>query len=171
MGGTTKTLDLARLGLSSGEGRSLELVVPLGSVELGGQTYLAPDGAADVRLDISHTTTGFALRLRYWVTLAGPCMRCLENADYTVKIDSREVDQPDGGEDLQSPYLEGTAELEIAAWARDAMVLALPTQIVCTAECRGLCAICGENLNEQPEHGHEKEPDARWAKLSDLKFD
>lgn len=170
MGGITKTLDLARLGLSSGEGRSLDLTVPLEPVLLAGQSYGAPEGAVDLKLDISHTTTGFALRIRYWVKLAGPCMRCLEDADYTLKIDAREVDQPDGGEDLSSPYLDA-ATLDLAAWARDAMVLALPAQIVCSAECRGLCTVCGANLNEDPEHAHEKEPDARWAKLSEMKFD
>jgi len=170
MGETTHSLDLARLGLTSGEGASLHVSVPLPPVELAGQKYLAPGGGADVRLDISHTTTGYALRLRYWVTLEGPCMRCLEGAGYTLKIDAREVDQPGGGEDLKSPYLDGGV-LDLAGWARDAMVLALPTQIRCSEECRGLCAICGKNLNEDPEHEHEKEPDPRWAKLSELKFD
>ena len=51
------------------------------------------------------------------------------------------------------------------------LVLALPVRILCTAECRGLCAICGANLNEDPEHAHEREPDPRWAKLSELKLD
>lgn len=170
MGGSTNTLDLAALGLVSGEGKSLDLTADLESVALAGESYAAPGGVVEARLDISHTMTGYALRLRYWVTLAGPCMRCLEDANYTVKIDAREVDQPGGGEELRSPYLDGTL-LDLAAWARDAMVLALPAQIVCTAECRGLCAVCGADLNEQPEHAHEKEPDARWAKLSDLKFD
>jgi uncharacterized protein len=170
MGGTTNTLDLARLGLTSGEGEWLDLAVDLEPVELGGQSYLAPDGEADVRVDISHMTTGYAMRLRYRVTLAGPCMRCLEDADYTLKIDSREVDQPGGGEDLMSPYLDGDV-LDLAAWARDAMVLALPTQILCSKECRGLCAVCGANLNDEPEHAHEKEPDGRWSKLSEIKFD
>ena len=35
----------------------------------------------------------------------------------------------------------------------------------------GLCPQCGANLNEDPEHAHEAEPDPRWAKLSELKFD
>ena len=58
-----------------------------------------------------------------------------------------------------------------ASWARDALVLALPVRILCAAECRGLCGICGANLNEDPGHAHEREPDPRWAKLSELKLD
>ena len=170
MGGSTNTLDLATLGMTSGEARTLDLTADLEPVSLAAERYGAPGGVVEARLDVSHTMTGYALRLRYWVTLAGPCMRCLEDADYTLKIDAREVDQPGGGEELQSPYLDGTV-LDLRSWARDAMVLALPAQILCTADCRGLCAVCGANLNEAPDHAHEQEPDARWAKLSELKFD
>jgi uncharacterized protein len=169
MGGTTNTIDLGRLGLSSGEGAKLTSKVAIDAVELGGQRYAA---GADVeaRLDVSHTTTGYALRLRFDVRLDGPCMRCLEAAEHELSIESREVDQPGGGEDLRSPYLDGD-ELDLKAWARDALVLALPTRILCSRECRGLCAICGANLNEDPEHAHEREPDPRWKKLSELKLD
>jgi uncharacterized protein len=63
-------------------------------------------------------------------------------------------------------------ELDLAAWARDALVLTLGSApITCTPECAGLCPQCGANLNEDPEHAHEREPDARWAKLSELRFD
>ena len=57
------------------------------------------------------------------------------------------------------------------AWARDALALALPTQIVCREDCAGLCSVCGENLNRVPEHEHEREPDPRWAALRELKLD
>ncbi|MGH2838748.1 MAG: YceD family protein [Thermoleophilaceae bacterium] len=170
MGGTTNALDLGRLGLSSGEATSLTPSVALDPVELGGQRYTAPGAVADVRVDVSRTTTGYALRLRYGVNLEGPCMRCLDDAEQEISIDAREVDQPGGGDDLRSPYLDGD-ELDVKSWARDALVLALPTQIRCSADCRGLCGICGANLNEDPEHAHEREPDPRWAKLSELKLD
>ena len=170
MGGKTNTLDLARLGLSSGEAVSLDPSVALDAIELGGQRYTAKGAAADARLDVSHTTSGYALRLRFDIRLAGPCVRCLEDAGHDLSIDAREVDQPGGGDDLRSPYLDGD-ELDLRSWARDALVLALPVQILCSAECRGLCGICGANLNEDPEHAHEREPDPRWAKLSELKLD
>jgi uncharacterized protein len=98
-------------------------------------------------------------------------MRCLERADREFEIDAREVDHPEGGEDLSSPYVDGD-ELDVRSWARDALALALPTQITCNEECRGLCAICGENLNEAgPDHQHEAAPDPRWAKLGELKLE
>ena len=170
MGGTTNKIDLARLGLSSGEGTSSNASVDIEPVELGGQRYTARGGVTDARLDVSHTTTGYALRLRYGIRLEGPCMRCLEDAADQLSIDAREVDQPGGGDDLRSPYLDGD-ELDLKSWARDALVLALPVRILCTADCRGLCSVCGVNLNDEPGHAHEREPDGRWAKLSELKLD
>jgi uncharacterized protein len=47
----------------------------------------------------------------------------------------------------------------------------MPAQITCRPDCAGLCPRCGANLNEDPDHHHEAEPDQRWAKLSELRFD
>jgi uncharacterized protein len=171
MGGTTDTFDLGRLNLHSGEARRLDLEVMLDALKLGGQDYVIDGRRVPVRLDVSHTTSGWSLRLRFDVKLAGPCMRCLEPAARVISIDSREVDQPGGGEDLSSPYLDED-QLDLGAWARDALALALPTQIVCREDCLGLCAVCGQNLNEaEPDHRHEREPDPRWAALRELKLD
>ena len=167
----TDVFDLGRLQLSSGSGRSIDLQVKLDTFEFGGQEYQAADDLAEVRLDATRTVSGYSLRLRFQSELDGPCMRCLEAAAPIVEVDAREVDQPGGGEELSSPYLTGD-ELDLHAWARDALALALPTQIICSDDCRGLCPVCGENLNTAaPDHAHEPEPDSRWAKLSELRFE
>jgi uncharacterized protein len=167
----TDTFDVGALLLSSGEGRRLELDVPIESFQFGGQRYAVPGARVTATLDVSHTTTGYSLRLRFQTKLEGPCMRCLEPAGHAIEVDAREVDQPGGGEELSSPYLEED-ELDLAAWARDALALALPAQIVCRGDCLGLCAVCGENLNSAgPGHAHEREPDPRWAALRELKLD
>jgi uncharacterized protein len=167
----TEIFDVGRLMLSSGEGRRLELDVPVEPFEFGGQTYAVPGGQVQATLDVAHTTGGYSLRLRFPAELEGPCMRCLEAADHELRVDAREIDQPGGGEELSSPYLEEN-QLDMQAWARDALALALPTQIVCRPDCLGLCPVCGENLNEAgPEHHHEREPDPRWAALRELKLD
>ncbi len=90
----------------------------------------------------------------------GPCMRCLKDAAPQIDVDAREVDRPGGGEELSSPYLEDET-LDLAGWARDALVLALPTQVLCREDCAGLCAVCAADLNDwtrPPEHAHERPP-------------
>jgi uncharacterized protein len=166
------TFDLASLHLSSGEGRRLDLAFSLDPFELAGGSYEVNPPLIDARLDINRTTgSGYALRLRFEASLEGPCMRCLEPASPQFGVDAREISQPGAGEELDSPYIENQV-LDVRAWARDALALALPPAVLCTPECAGLCPICGENLNTAgPDHRHEREPDPRWAKLSELHFE
>jgi DUF177 domain-containing protein len=163
-------VDLERLSLSSGQARALDLEVDLDPIELGGQSYGAAGGGTEARLDVSKTSSGYALRLRFTVELTGPCVRCLEQADTEVQIDAREVDQPSTDEELRSPYVED-GDVDVGHWANDALVLALPSQPLCRPNCAGLCPVCGESLNDaDPEaHGHERGGDPRMAKLRDLK--
>ncbi len=169
----TDLFELAPLGLSSGDGRRLELHTAIEPFDYGGQSYAVEPFLVPVRLDVSRTTgSGWALRLRFSASLSGPCMRCLEPAGMTFEVDAREVSQPGGGEELLSPYVDQAGDvLDLAAWARDALALALPAQLTCRADCEGLCAQCGANLNEDPDHGHESALDQRWAKLSEIRFD
>jgi len=164
--------ELGRLGLTSGDGRRLDLHVALEPFHYGGEPYAVTPDLVPLRLDVSRTTgMGWALRLRFEAGLQGPCMRCLQPAHPTYEVDAREVFQPGGGEELASPYLDESSELDLARWARDALALELPAQLTCRADCAGLCPQCGADLNEDPEHGHESQPSSRWAKLSELKFD
>jgi uncharacterized protein len=167
------TLELERLSLSHGQARTLDLEVELDRVELGGQRYEPAGGGTEVRLDVSRTSSGYALRLRYEAELSGPCVRCLEPARLELKVDAREVDQPSAGdEELRSPYVS-EGRLELKRWANDALVLGLPSQPLCREDCAGLCAVCGESLNDaDPEdHRHGGGGDPRMAKLRDLKLD
>jgi uncharacterized protein len=168
----TDTLDLSRLALTSGEGRRLEPAVHIEPFTFGEQTYAVVPALVEARLDVDRTTgSGYALRLRFAAALEGPCFRCLEPASPEFTVDAREVHVPGEGEELDSPYVTAGEELDLEAWARDAFALTLPAQITCRPDCAGLCDTCGANLNDDPGHAHEREPDQRWAKLSELRFD
>jgi uncharacterized protein len=166
-------VDLERLALSSGQARALDLEVGLEPIALGGQTYSPAGGGSEARLDVSRTSTGFALRLRFTTELSGPCVRCLEPATTEIEIDGREVDQPmTNDEELRSPYVSD-GDLDAGRWANDALVLAFPSQPLCRDDCAGLCSVCGESLNDaDPEaHRHETGGDPRMAKLKGLKLE
>jgi uncharacterized protein len=166
-------VDLERLALSSGQARSLDVEVSLEPIELGGQRYSSAGGGVEARLDVSRTSTGYALRLRLESELSGPCVRCLESAASRIEIDVREVDQPAANdEELRSPYVSDGV-LDVDRWANDALVLALPSQPLCRPDCAGLCPVCGESLNDADpeEHRHRSGGDPRMAKLRDLELE
>ena len=85
-----------------------------------------------------------------------------------VVVDAREVDVPGGGDELDSPYVDGEV-LDLRRWAHDAVALASPSQVLCSPGCPGLCPVCAIPLARAgPEHRHAREPDPRWAKLREL---
>jgi uncharacterized protein len=170
---TGATVELDRLALSSGQASHLPVPVPIEPVSMGGQSYVPATNPVEARLDVSRTTTGFALRLRFDVELVGPCVRCLEEARFPLSVDVREVDQPStSDEELRSPYVE-EGEVDVGRWANDAVVLTIPSQPLCREDCAGLCPVCGESLNDaDPEaHKHDTGGDPRMAKLKEFKFD
>jgi uncharacterized protein len=185
----TDTFDLAGLRLTAGEGRRLDLNVAFDPFSLAGESYPVEPELVPVRLDISRTTgDGYALRLRFTASLVGPCMRCLEPAAPRFEVDVREVSLPthlraDAGaarahgqpqaedDELSSPYVEHGV-LELRAWARDALALSVPSTLLCREDCAGLCPVCGADLNQAgSDHRHEREPDPRWAALSELRLE
>jgi uncharacterized protein len=169
----TTIIDLARLSLSHGEGKRIELPVELEPLELGGQAYQANPASPTVRLEVSRPSGGYAFRLGFPVHLEGPCMRCLEPGSLDLEVDAREVDQAaTEDEELRSPYVADD-ELDIGRWAHDATLLALPPRFLCRPDCAGLCPACGESLNDADpaNHEHDTGADPRWAALKDLKLE
>jgi uncharacterized protein len=168
----TDLFDLAGLRLAPGEGARLELEVAQDALELAGERYAIEPPLVPATLEVSRLLGGgYALRLRFDATLSGPCMRCLEPASLAVPIDSREVDVPGGGEELDSPYVNGHV-VDVRRWAHDAVALASPSQMLCAPGCLGLCPVCAVPLADAgPDHHHEPEPDPRWEKLRELRFE
>lgn len=161
-------LELHALELPAGGACALEVDVPIAALHIGGQEYRAEPEAPRVSLDVVQLVNGWHFRLRGRVTVVGPCWRCLEPARPGVAIDASEV-AIDGADDpeMTSLYLRGGV-LEVAAWARDAVAEALPPAILCDAQCAGLCATCGANLNEDPCGCAQPAPDSRWSALAEL---
>ncbi len=173
MAQATTIIDLARLSLSHGEGRRLELPVYLEPLELAGQAYAVSPESVAARLDVSRPSSGWAFRLRFPLRIEGPCMRCLGAAALETEVDAREVAQENtDDDDLRSPYVENE-ELDLGRWAHDAAVLTIPTQFFCRPDCAGLCPVCGEPLNDADpaDHEHDTGTDPRWAKLQELKLE
>ena len=161
---------LRRLRLRSGEEHRETVAIELEPFELGGERYLPVPQEVPAELAISQATSGLVLKLRFEVRLHGPCMRCLEDAVVDVAVDASEYHDadPGAGPELRSEYVVDD-QLEVSAWARDAIAVALPDQILHAPDCAGLCPVCGKDLNVEPHVHDESEPDPRWAALEQLR--
>ena len=161
---------LRRLRLRSGDEHRDAVAIDLEPFDLGGQRYLPVPQAVEAELTLVQATTGLDMRLAFDVRLHGPCVRCLADAVLDVPIDAREyhADDAGAGEELRSEYVVDD-QLELTAWARDAIALALPDQILHAPDCAGLCPVCGKDLNVEPHTHEDVVADPRWSALEGLK--
>ncbi len=86
-----------------------------------------------------------------------PCSRCLDSFTLCLEGDIQEkfkedslIEEEDEGifseEKLPEEVLNGEA-FNLDDILRENLILALPLKPLCFQECRGLCPVCGENLN------------------------
>lgn len=163
------TFSLRQVKLRPGEQHREELEIELTAFDFGGQRYLPVPDKVPAELEVTRATTGTVFTLAFKARLYGPCYRCLGDAVLELPIRAREYqDEKPADEEMRTEYVTGM-NIDLSAWARDAIALALPEKIVCRPDCAGLCGVCGKNLNDEP-HTHEEPPgEDRWAALEALR--
>jgi uncharacterized protein len=122
---------------------------------LSGLEYEVTGGGIDLELHVSRVGRRMTLRGDGVAVVRGPCQRCLAEASLDLPVAC--VEYVTDGESVvgdDEPYVRGYV-LDVERWVRDAIAEALPAQILCRKECRGLCPVCGANLNDAADgHGH-----------------
>jgi uncharacterized protein len=163
------TFSLRNTKLRSGEQFVDTKDVELEPLDLGGQRYDPVPSTVPATLTITKASTGTVFELDFNARLHGPCYRCLGDAVLELPFHLREYEanNPES-EDLTTPYVVDV-RLDLSAWARDAVVLSLPDQILCRDGCAGLCPTCGKDLNAEPHTHDEQHSDSRWAALAELR--
>jgi uncharacterized protein len=89
--------------------------------------------------------------------LALMCDRCLEAYTYTVRADldielvpkNRTPDAPEvelRSEDLDQYYYEGE-DIDLDPYVFEEVMLNIPIKALCAESCKGICPVCGKNLN------------------------
>lgn len=164
-------VDLNDLPLRTGESWEHTYLLEMAPVVLGGVPYdvLIPDG---VTLVVERVAGGFLVRVGFVATVYGPCERCLRETPLQVEAEEEEFvpTAKDGWEESEFSEFIVDMVVDVKGLAREALVLALPAQIVCDAECRGLCPRCGKDLNLGPCGCEPADIDERWSSLKDLKL-
>jgi uncharacterized protein len=74
-------------------------------------------------------------------------------------VDARGVEYVRHGDSETDGEEEGYVrahQADLEGWVRDLIADALPQKLLCSEECRGLCDVCGADLNADPDHHHEE---------------
>ena len=127
-------------------------------------------------LEVRRRGDRFLLQGEITTQVDAQCSRCLKGFilplrvpfKLIVELSSQGGEKDNGEEDflLLSPQVES---LEIGERVRQLILLALPLKPLCRPDCRGLCPLCGQDLNEG-ECGCKREAlDSRWEKLKTLR--
>jgi len=108
-----------------------------------------------------------------------PCRRCLASVAVPVEFHLEEEFRPSIDVETGRPLpLEEDQDeatrtdahhmLDLTEVVRQDLLLALPMSALCRPDCRGLCPVCGQNLNEGPCNCQPVGGDPRLAALRDL---
>jgi uncharacterized protein len=106
------------------------------------------------------------------------CDRCLETADFPIEnqfdLLYMPADTGKGGEDeidhaaIEVGFYEGNG-LALEEILREVVLLAVPMQLICREDCKGICPICGQNRNQRDCGCQTEAVNDRWSKLKTLR--
>lgn len=97
------------------------------------------------------------------------CSRCLEPLSLDVEVDFQELFAY--SVDNEDDFAVTDEQINLEQVIRDAVVLSLPFQPVCSNDCLGLCPTCGVKMADNPQHQHDAPIDSRWNALASFKED
>lgn len=172
-------ISLRDLPHQAGSLKEVDLSVPapadLGNAMIGAK----PGSPVRVQATLTSMTDGVLASGSAQVHIAGECGRCLDEINYEQDIDFSELfflpevaakltedSEAEDADELFTISDEDSVDLEPVL--RDALVLKLPFQPLCSDDCPGLCQECGQRLADLPADHHHEILDPRWSALRSL---
>lgn len=129
-------------------------------------------------VEFMRTDKGLLVAVEADAAVKAKCSRCLEDAQYQLHLQFEEeylqtVDALTGlaiaiPGDNENFLIDASFNLNIEEALRQYKLLADPIKILCRVDCLGLCAICGQNLN-QAKCNCSAGGDSPWGSLATLK--
>jgi len=118
---------------------------------------------------MNRTPQGLFLQAEFRGTTSLECVRCLTEFDQSLAWTLSELYAFDKRSVTDSGLiLPEDAHIDLAPLVREYALLEIPISPICAPDCKGLCAECGQNLNEK-DCGHRPgQPDSPFAALKDL---
>ena len=99
---------------------------------------------------VTRATQGLLVQVRLQAEIPAECVRCLTDFYQPLEIDFTELYAFNRNAVTESGLLvPENGKIDLEAFVREEMILAIPISPLCSSECKGLCLICGGYLNEE----------------------
>jgi uncharacterized protein len=148
-----------------------------------GQEY-SPRGPVSAKAEFTYANERILANVSARAGFSLPCSRCLTETDIEISgnlrylFTLRPLKDAKGVEDEETPDEDGDvdvihvdsfqAELDMAPYVWEVLLLYLPERALCSEGCKGLCPLCGRNRNEGDCGCSEDNLDPRLAALRDI---
>ena len=158
----------------SSEGKVKEIKIPFDQDKFSymGNKYPVSD-RSDISITLTNIGTGSVLvEGNLDVTLTIPCDRCLQSVNvpltvaFTHQVFSPEKEDAASEEEEQN-FISGY-ELDTDALINNEILINMPVKVLCREDCKGICPVCGRNLNEGECGCDRFVPDPRMAAIKDI---
>ena len=159
-------LDVDETTFPPGERHTFSFAVAPESLDLGEDAGLF---RGEIRVDGSVMNTGSSLRVAGTVRTyrCFVCDRCLAEGEREMTLDFSEDYAKTPGETDEAALYDGESII-LDDLVRDTLLVAEPLRELCKSDCKGLCPVCGQNLNEGTCDCDSFVPDPRLAALESL---
>lgn len=153
-----------------GHYRDIELASPV--PEARTTLVRADETATRARLRAESVIEG--ILVSGWVAgeASSRCARCLVDVGLDLELEVCELFLAPGGEPVDGVddayEIDGTT-IDLEPMLRDALTLSLPLNPLCRPDCKGLCPLCGSDLNRASCDCVVEEKDPRWGALDELR--
>jgi uncharacterized protein len=118
---------------------------------------------------VSRTAKGLLLQARLRATIKTECVRCLTDLLQPLEVEFTELYAFTPNAVTESGLIvPEDGKIDLAPIVREEMLVAIPINPLCKPDCKGLCPVCGENLNETTCHHEEEDTDPRLSALKAL---
>jgi uncharacterized protein len=133
------------------------------------------DKPVKVELTVSKSKDQLICRGKITAPVNLECSRCLlrfeeeQSADLDFVIDlSGTLERTNSEEDSFFVADPSSSYFVLDDLVREAIILSLPLKPLCSEECKGLCPVCGTDLNKSHCHCVIEKTDPRWDMLKGL---
>ena len=108
----------------------------------------------------SRTSEGLLLQVNGSADVATNCVRCLTDFFLPLEFGFEELYQfPSRTREETDLVLPQDGNIDLRLLFREYLILALPIKRLCKPDCKGLCVVCGANLNDAICEHQSQPPD------------